>query len=192
MKNKMKTKDLIYAGAFGAIYLIVVMIVTSALGVIPLLYVISPFFVGILCGTIYLLYVSKVQKPGAVLLLSILFGFLAGSTYWVSFVFIIITGLAAEIVVKIGQYKSLKMYSLAYCIFNLNMIGPFLFITFAREEYLSMAKEYYGAEHAAALSAVTPPWINLAQAALAVTGAIIGIIIARHLVKKHYEKAGIL
>lgn len=192
MKEKLKTKDLIYAGAFGALYLIVVMIVTTLLGMLPILYVISPLFIGIIGGTVYLLYVSKVRKPGAVLILSILFGLMTSSTYWLSFVFVVITGLAAELIIRAGKYQSFKMYALSFCVFNLNMVAPFLFITFSRDTYLSMAEEYYGAEHAAALAAVTPPWINLAQIVLAVVGAIIGIVIAKHLVKKHYEKAGIV
>lgn len=192
MKKKMKTKDLIYAGAFGALYLILVMIFTSVLGVIPLLYVLSPLLVGIVCGTVFLLYVSKVQKPGAILILSLLFGLMAGSAYWVSFVFIILTGIVAELIVRAGKYQSFKMYAIGYCVFNMNMVGPFLFITLSRDKYLSMAREYYGAEHAASLAAVTPSWINLAQIALAVAGAVIGILIAKKLVKKHYEKAGII
>lgn len=192
MKQKLKTKDLIYAGAFGALYLIVVMLMTTVLGMIPILYILSPFFVGIICAPVFFLYISKVQKPFAVLILSVLFGLMAASTYWVSFVFVLLTGIVAEIIIRVGKYKSLKMYSIAFCVFNLNMVGPFLFITFARDQYLSMAEQYYGAEHAAGLAAVTPPWINIAQIGIAIVGAIIGVVIARRLIKKHYGKAGII
>ncbi|MFI3324666.1 MAG: MptD family putative ECF transporter S component [Clostridia bacterium] len=71
-KNKLKTKDLIYAGAFAAIYVIALMIIVMAFGMIPVLYIMSPFFVGMIAATIYMMYVTKVKKFGAILILAVI------------------------------------------------------------------------------------------------------------------------
>ena len=51
--KKMRTRDLIYAGAFGAIYLVVMLAVVMLSGMIPILYLVAPLTVGVVCGTIY-------------------------------------------------------------------------------------------------------------------------------------------
>ena len=45
--KKMRTKDLIFAGAFGAIYLVLMLIVVMVGGAILMLYLLSPLLVGI-------------------------------------------------------------------------------------------------------------------------------------------------
>ena len=39
--RKMRTRDLIYAGAFGAIYLVLMLIIVMGSGAIPILYLLS-------------------------------------------------------------------------------------------------------------------------------------------------------
>ena len=48
MKTKLKTKDLIYAGAFGAVYLILMLAIVMVSGMIPILYILAPLTVGII------------------------------------------------------------------------------------------------------------------------------------------------
>ena len=67
--KKMRTKDLIFAGAFGAIYLVLMLIVVMVGGTIPILYLISPLTVGIVCATVYMLCVMRVRKFGAALII---------------------------------------------------------------------------------------------------------------------------
>lgn len=66
MKTKLTTKDLIAAGAFGAIYLVV-------LPVVPVLFLATPLIAGIVLGTVYMLYAAKVPKKGAILILAGIF-----------------------------------------------------------------------------------------------------------------------
>lgn len=69
---KLKTKDMIYAGAFAALYVVAVLIVMMLVGTIPVIYIACPLLLGIFCGTIYLLSVLKVRKFGATLLIAVL------------------------------------------------------------------------------------------------------------------------
>lgn len=188
--KKMRTKDLIFAGAFGAIYLVLMLIIVMASGIVPVLYIISPLTVGIVCGTVYMLCVLKVHKFGAALILGVLFALVACSSAWQSMLGAVLAALGAELVLYLGKYKSKKMYMLSFVVFNLNMACPFLMLLYARDEFIAIAGSYRGESHAAGLAAVTPSWIYWAILGLAALGGLIGSLLANKLVKKHFEKAG--
>ncbi|MGF6367097.1 putative ECF transporter S component (TIGR02185 family) [Aequitasia blattaphilus] len=116
--KKLRTKDLIYAGAFGAIYLVLMLIIVMGSGMVPILYIISPLTVGVICGTVYMLCDLKVHKFGAVLILGVLFALVACSGYWLSMVCAALTALAAELILYLGKYKSKAMYVLSFAVFN--------------------------------------------------------------------------
>ena len=192
MKTKLKTKDLIYAGAFGAVYLILMLAIVMVSGMIPILYILAPLTVGIICGTVYILYVTKVRKFGAVLILAVLFGIVTSSNSFFSLIWSVVLGLIAELMIKAGRYESKKMFAASYWVLNLNMIGPFFLLVFAKNQFIAMCEEYYGADYANVIDRLTPGWIIFALAGLAVAGAVIGTILAAKFMKKHFEKAGIV
>lgn len=192
MKEKLKTRDLIYAGAFAAIYLVLMLVIVMGSGMIPVLYVMVPLTVGIICGTVYLVYISKVRKFGAILILAVLFGIITGVNSVYSIVWSVLMGLLAELIVRAGQYQSKKMFVMSYWVFNLNMVGPFFMLFYAKDTFLKIAAEYNSPEYAAELDRLTPIWIIGVQAVLAFVGAIIGSLIGSKLIKKHFEKAGVV
>ena len=54
--KKMRTKDFIYAGAFGALYIVLMLIIVMGSSAIsPVLYFMAPLTVGLICGTVYML-----------------------------------------------------------------------------------------------------------------------------------------
>ena len=55
-----------------------------------------------------------------------------------------------------------------------------------------MATEYYGEKYANGVAALATGWMPFAQMGLAVLGAGIGVLIASKLIRKHFEKAGIV
>lgn len=190
--KKLRTKDLIFAGAFGAIYIVLTLLLVTTTGAIPVLYIISPLLVGIVCATIYELCVLKVHKFGAALILGVLFGVATSAAYLPGLILAIVVALIAELVMIAGKYKSKKMFMLSYVVFNLTMVCPFTNLYFNRDTFLAMATEYYGEEYANGVAAFATGWLPLMQIGLAVLGAVIGLIIASKLIKKHFEKAGIV
>lgn len=64
MKTKLTTKDLITAGAFGAIYLVLLTVLSSVLTIVPILFLATPLIAGIILGTVYMLYATKVPRTG--------------------------------------------------------------------------------------------------------------------------------
>ncbi len=195
-KNKLKTKDLIYAGAFAALYIIALMIIVMGFGMIPILYLMSPLFVGIIAATIYMRYVTKVKKFGAIFILATLFGLIMSSSgHILTILFCSPIGIVAELIAKAGGYRSTIMFGISYLAFNITMVAPFSSLYFASESFIDEAAMYYGQEYADVISNVLNTFgfgLMAIQAVLAVIGAGIGVFIAAKLFEKHFEKAGIV
>lgn len=194
MKDKLKTKDLIYAGAFASVYIVVMFVAVMLLGFVPVLYLLaSPFVVGLLNATVYIMYIMKVKKFGAITILGLLFGLVTttgGHPY--SIMFAVPLGLIADLIAKSGNYKSKTMISISYMIFNLTMIGPFMTLFVARDSFVDSCVEYYGEAYGEAILNLATDWLIFAQAGLAVLGALLGTLLAQKLLKTHFEKAGIV
>lgn len=194
MKTKLKTKDLIYAGAFAAVYIVVMFIVVMILGFVPFLYLLaSPFVVGVVNAVIYLMYVMKVKKFGAITILGVLFGLVTttgGHPY--SIMCAIPLGIVADLIAKKGNYISKNLNAISYIVFNLTMIGPFTTLFVAKDAFIASCVEYYGQSYGDAISALATDWLIYAQIGTAVAGAFCGTLLARKLLKTHFEKAGVV
>ena len=190
--GRLKTKDLIFAGAFGAIYLVMMLAIVMGTGSIPILYLLSPLTVGVIGGTIYMLCVLKIHKFGAALILGILFLLISSTSNWLSIATAAAAAILAELILFLGRYKSRKMYLASFPFFNLNMAAPFALLQVNKQQFIDLSRAYYGEERATALDALTPGWIWFGLLALAFVGGIIGSVIASRLIKKHFEKAGIV
>lgn len=190
--KKLRTKDLIFAGAFGAIYIVVMLMVVMVCGIVPILYILSPFIAGIVLATIYELCVLKVHKFGAALILGTLFAVTASSGYLPGLILALVVALLAELVISLGKYKSKRMFLLSFLVFNLNMVCPFTNLYFNRDSFMAMATEYYGESYANGVAALATSWLPFAQIGLAIAGAAIGSTLASKLINKHFVKAGII
>lgn len=189
--KKLQTKDLIFAGAFGAIYLVLTMIVVLGSAMVPILYVLSPLIVGAVCGSVYMLCTVKVRKFGAALILGVLFALVCCSSSVPGLIAAIACALVAELIIMLGKYKSRKMYMLSFVVFNVNMACPFMLLLYAKDMFLTRASSYYGDAYRESLSALLPDGMFFGLVALALVGGVIGAAIAGKLSKKHFEKAGI-
>ncbi|MFI3202623.1 MAG: MptD family putative ECF transporter S component [Eubacteriales bacterium] len=193
--GKLTAKDLIYTGAFGALYFVGMFAVVGIFGMVPVLYLVAPLPVGVVCATIYIMYVSKVQKFGAILILSALFCIIFMSSAGILAPIAIVAGLLAEFVASRGKYQSKKMVSMSYIAFNLVMMMPYLQLCFMTSTFMDLTVEYYGQSYADAIQQVLDIFgqgLIVVEILLAVVGAFIGIMLANKLFKKHFEKAGLV
>ena len=192
-KDKMKTKELILAGAFIALYVVVLSIIATVFGIVPVLYLALPFSAPIALAPIFNLYVAKVPKFGAIIALGVAVILVANMAAGIT---AIAWGLGvtfiAELIARSGQYQSKKKYFIAYIVFALTNIGPFFSLLFAKEKFLDNLTVFYGEEYAAKFDALTPSWIVFAFMGMALVGGVIGGIFAKRVMKKHFEKAGIV
>lgn len=190
--NKLKVKDLVTIGVFAVIYF-AVMFGVGMMGMIPILFLIYPTVLGIVAGTIVMLFMAKVQKPWALFIfgmISPLVMFAAGHTY-VVVVLSLIVMIIAELIRKIGNYNSFKYNMLSYAIFSTWICGSLMQMILAKEKYMEMAM-MMGKDYVAALEKlITYPHMLLVYLG-AFLGGIIGAYIGKALLKKHFEKAGIV
>lgn len=191
--TKLTTKDMIYAGAFAALYLVAVLIIITAVGTIPILYLACPLIIGFFCGAIYLLSVLKVRKFGIALVIAILFGCIATGFDPIAFPVCIAAALIAELCMALGKYSSRKMFVLSYVFFNFITASNFIKILVAKDAFLESARAYMGDAFADGMNElVTPSWAWLMILGFTLAGGILGGLIGSHLIRKHFEKAGIV
>ena len=191
--TKLKTKDLIVAGAFAALYVVVLFIVVSVLGLVPILYIMAPFFMSIALGAIYMMYVTKVPKAGAILILAVAVGLMTSTGgVWVSMIWCAVCGLIAEGIARLGKYKSKLHYRLSFIVFGCTNMAPFWLVVTGKKEFIDQCKQYYSIDYANAVDKLTPSWIIFVLIGIAAVGAIIGGALGSKLLKKHFEKAGVV
>lgn len=189
--NKLKIKDLVTIGVFTVLYF-VFMFGVGMMGVIPILFLIYPTVLGIVTGTIIMLFMAKVQKPWALFILGMIspiIMLLGGHTY-VIVLHSLVVMFIAEMIRRAGGYKSLKFNMLAFMVFNTWICGSLMQMLLAREKYIElsmmMGKEYVDA----LIELITYPHMALVYAG-ALIGGLIGAYIGKTLLKKHFTKAGI-
>lgn len=190
-KRKLETKDLVLAGVFAALYVAMIVLTVSVLGMAAVTYVLAPLVAGIIAGPVYMLYITKVPKMGAVMILAVLAGLVMTSTSVLVLVYVLVLGIIAEIILRSTGYSKGGIFA-SYVVFACDTVGPFLALFFAREKMLQACVAYRGQEFADKLDSMTPPWVLLVFLALGLLGGLIGGSIGLKLVKKHFEKAGII
>jgi len=190
--NKLKGKDLINVGIYSAISAVIIMVV-AMLGYIPifipLLSVLGPLILGIP----FMLFLTKVKKFGMILIMSIIMGLLmllTGMGYY-SLVVGVITGLIAEFIYRSGNYSSASKAVLTHGVYCIWIWGNFLPLFFDIEGYFATRQDY-GQEYIDSLTALMPTWMCPVLLVACFVFGILGGLIGKAAVKKHFIKAGIV
>lgn len=192
MESKLKIKDLVTIGVFAVIYF-VVMFGVGMIGIVPILFLIYPTLLGIVSGTIIMLFMVKVQKKWALFILGILaplLMFAMGHTYVIALHAVIVMFIA-EMLRRIGNYNSFKYNMLSFAIFNTWICGSLMQMLWAKEKYIELSM-MMGKDYVDALEKlITYPHMALVYLG-AIIGGIVGAYIGRLALKKHFVKAGIV
>lgn len=189
--KKLNVKDMINVGIFATI-LVVIKIVSGFIGVVPILCVILPAITAVICGPVYLLFESKVQKFGMITILTSILGgiyFLVGYG-WPTFVVSILIGFIADLVTKRGNYEKVSYIIGGYCIFALWPITTYINIWMLGDSYFAELSKSMGSDFATEFQSLLPWWSVFWITGLTVVAAIIGGFIGLKMMKKHFEKIG--
>lgn len=191
-EKKLKIKDLVTIGVFAVIYF-VVMFGVGMIGMVPILFLIYPTILGIVTGTIIMLFMAKVQKPWGLFILGILsplLMFAMGHTYIIA-VHAVVVMFIAEMIRRAGGYNSFKYNMIAFAVFNTWICGSLMQMLWAKKKYIELSM-MMGKEYVDALEKlITYPHMVLVYLG-AIVGGIIGAYIGKALLKKHFNKAGIV
>lgn len=189
--EKMNVRDYITT----AIMFVLLFIVFSVVGTPVGMTVVGNLFVFAVCavlwGTIYLLLYSKVNKKGVVLLFSLILAVLMLMNFWAISLVIAIGGVLAEIVWR--KLDRRKFYTMLIC-FTIQIIFWYFAMTlpliFLKNLYLT-AVPAYAELYSAVFDLVMGPMFFVGLAAT-IIGCIIGAYLGKLLLKKHFQKAGIV
>ena len=195
MKNRINSKDLISVGIFTTLILLIACI-APAIGAIPGMYLMRTPAVALLCGPIYLLYISKVGKPFCIIITGVICGGVMGLLSFGSvtmFLLNVICFVLAEITASIGKYKSKLWNSLSYIVLG--------FWTFAQDGAFWYMKDFM----ISFTNSINPPEGFLDGILTLITPqnlvfvlvvtlffSILSVIFSNMLLKKHFKKAGLV
>ncbi|MDD4843132.1 MAG: MptD family putative ECF transporter S component [Anaerotignum sp.] len=191
-KEKLNGKDLMNVGIYSAIYFVIVFVI-AMLGYIPIFMPLICVIAPIICGIPFMLFLTKVKKFGMILIMSLIMGLmmlLTGMGYY-SIIVGAISGLAAEAVYKSGGYKSVVKAVLTSGVFSIWMWGNFIPLFTNIDQYFSTRQDY-GQEYIDTLTSIMPLWMCPVLFIAAIVCGIIGGLIGKNLMKKHFVKAGIV
>ncbi len=193
--RKLTGKDVIAIGIYSAIYF-VMNFAAMITGFIPLFWILLAGTAAILTSIPFLLMAVKVPKPGAVLIMGFITAFLYFTTGQFT-VLILITMLIACVLSETYRYitkYALKFRNLvvAFILFSYGMVGSPLALFVYRESFLAQISETMSRKYVVAISSyITTPMLILLLVS-PIVGGLLGVLIAKGIFKKHFEKAGIV
>lgn len=186
-------RDLVNVGIFAALY-IVLGFMSSSIGYIPALIVVATASVAIVTSIPMFLFYSKIERP---ILCCLLFCGIFGSAMLIMgqgvlmFIISISVGLLMGIILKISGKKFVGLCS-ANVVLSLMSSSMMLPLWLYTEEYLeytrTMCDEGYVAKLAELSNSI---WPLVGIYTFGILGAVIGGLMARRIMKKHFERIGL-
>lgn len=196
-KKKIQIKDLVTIGVYTALYFMMVAI--SALLVVFIIpgysYVFIPVVSALLSGTVFMLLVAKVPRFGAITMMGSIMGiffFIMGRFPGALFICIVIAFIADGIAYLI-QYKNKMGLLFSYLIFSFSTIGPVIPIFIFPNIYINQLLEVgHDASYIeGAFNSISQNTFILVIGGI-IVAAIIGGLFGQKMMKKHFQKAGII
>jgi energy-coupling factor transport system substrate-specific component len=195
--KSIQLKDLISVGVYTALYFIMVAI--GAILVVFIIpgysYVFIPVVAALLSGTIYMLMVSKVPRFGAITIMGSIMGvfFFIMGRFPGALVICVVIALLADLIAYAFKYKSKNGLLISYIVFSFSTIGPvvplFLFPNLYAGE---LAEVGHNASYIEGVFAdISENTFVLVMVGILIA-ALVGGLFGQRMMKKHFEKAGIV
>lgn len=105
-------------------------------------------------------------------------------------IFSIITGLLAELIYRRGRYESVRSAVLTSGVFSLWACGNYLPLFLQRDEYFA-SRTGYGQEYVETVMRYTPDWMFFSMLLSTFICGILGGLLGKALLKKHFRRGGI-
>ena len=194
-EKKLQAKDFITIGIFTAL----LFVVEFACGILGFIhpYIVASYVVMIpIVGSIpMMLFYTKIEKFGMLSIMSVLLAiimFVTGMGY-LGAPLIIASGVIADLIAKSGGYKSFKKTIISYGVFCLWICANYFPVVVSAESYRkNLIDGGYSVEYCDNLfRAINSKTIAVLLVLCFVFGCV-GALIGKAIVKKHFEKAGIV
>ena len=191
---RLTARDLVNVAIFAVIYFAIVYAI-AMLGIInPLVMLLTLPLSVIAAGIPYMLFLTRVRRPGMITL----FGFVIGVLYllaghpWISTLVTVAVAILAEVIVRLGQYRSRRAAIGAHAVFSLWFVGPMIPLMLNREEYLgSPGMQAMGPEYVAEFDRVFTTTALAIYGGATVVCGLLGGLLGAYLLRKHFTRAGL-
>ena len=194
--DSLQTKDFITIGVFSLIYFAVSFTIGGLAQMTPITFPFMPMIVALFAGSVFMLYTAKIPKRGSLSILGILAGILLFVTgmFWMMSAFFIVFGFIADLICQSGNFKSFRRNLIAYCVFALSPMGayiPMVLMPAQFDEFMRRKGDVSSFE--GIINAIRINWWIIPLMILGtIVCAIIGGFVGKKLMKKHFEKVGII
>jgi energy-coupling factor transport system substrate-specific component len=189
--KKLQTKDFITVGIFTAIYF-VIFFALGMLGYIPILFVLMPLLLPIICGIPFMLFLTKVKAFGMVTIMGTILGALmliTGHTF-VPLIVGFSVGLLSDLIFMLGNYQSKKLSVIGYTVFSFWILGMLLPFFIMKDSFERMMLDSMGVEYTNAVFNLFDK-VAWTFPIMVIIGGLIGAFLGLSMLKKHFKKAGI-
>jgi len=182
--NKLKIKDIITVVLLSLIN-VVIFFASSLLYATPITIILMPVFFALLEGVVYFIIGTKVKKPGAILIYSIVRAIMGG--YLPYIILFILSGVIAELILWKTGYGNGKALTVSYIInqvfaaFGSTVIPYAIAAKAMADQAVSDGRQ----DNILKASEILQSWWSVALVAGVIVAAFIGAMIGRRIVKKH-------
>ena len=182
--NKLKIKDIITVVLLSLIN-VVIFFASSLLYATPITIILMPVFFALLEGVVYFIIGTKVKKPGAILIYSIVRAIMGG--YLPYIILFILSGVIAGLILWKTSYGNGKALTVSYIInqvfaaFGSTIIPYAIAAKAMADQAVSDGRQ----DNILKASEILRSWWSVALVAGVIVAAFIGAMIGRRIVKKH-------
>ena len=194
--NKLTVPDLISVGVFTALYFVLVTVATFTCALLPGVgNIVLPALAALISGSVYMLLAAKLQKFGGITIMGLVMGlfFFVSGHFVLSFAANIVCGLLADLIAARDKFRSKKLLLVSYVVFSYGLTGPILPLWFMKDAYIASLTAR--GKDAAYIDTLFAPINNgsfVAAMAAILVCAVLGGLFGQRMMKKHFEKAGIV
>lgn len=194
MDGRFTAKDLIVTGVFTALLFICAGVGGGIFAITPTLTFYYPIGASLLAGPVFMLYLAKVPKRGALIISGIIMcavGTLTGMHWGMNFGYLVFCTIAS-FVAGTGQFKNKVLNIIAYILYSIGPMGTYFVFFFMRDSWVKfMLKKGTEQEYIDKMNSVAGPGVMIIMVVGTIVVATLSGLLGLRLMEKQFEKAGI-
>ena len=191
----LSVKDLVTTGIFTALMIVFTMVGGMFFAPNPVLTFYMPMGCALLCGPVYLLMVAKIRKRWSITILGIIMGliFFVTGMHWSMALGNIVMGIIADTIAGLGRYTNKKINALSYMALMLaNTYTYLIFFIDPAGWTHAMLKKGTDASYIETMSASAAGWMPAVIVGGTLLTAAFSAWVGGKMLKKQFEKAGVV
>lgn len=193
-KETLQVRDLVLIGVMSILLYGCMFVVVMFLGMNPLTYLFAPAISGIPAGVVMMLLLSKAPKMGSSFLASAVVAifFMIMGRLPLDIVTMLVCGLIGELLYGALGRKSFRGMAVAHAVYTCSLtLVAFISVVFLKDAFME-AFAMYGETYIGKLIELVTPLNLLGLCLFSAICGLIGAFFGKFLLRKHFQKAGVI